>query len=467
MANRRRKKRKGRKSNVIQFNNVIRINYAVVLFVVIFIYVAISAFISMSKETISIYEVRESDINNNSIAVGVALRKESVIKTHKSGYVCYFAREGEKVGSGYGVCAIDETGDIINSISISGENSKELSDEDYASIRNLISQYKTQYKNEEFFEVYNFKSNIEDKVFEIGSDILNDTIENETSTVKATLEEISTSDSGIIIYSTDGYENTTVSTINDKSFDKSDYEKISLKTGDIISSDSPVFKIVTDENWSVVCQIDDSTKDRIKDLEYITFALNGSDEMYVSNYTIEKRDNKNYLIMNLNKYMIDFINDRFLNVEIILDRFEGLKVPKTSIAVKEVYTIDKKFIIDANGSYSLKVQSRDESGNIQTVNRDIKVYKVVDDVYYVDPEDLEETDTLVSTDDKDTIGVSLVQTGNIEGVYIVNQGVADFNMINILKDGEEFVIVEKEKGLREFDKIVMNADKVTENQIVY
>ncbi len=461
------KKRRRKQNNVVQFNNVIRVNFAVILFFAILVYVAVSAFISMSKETISIYEVRESDINNNFTVTGVALRKETVVNTRKSGYVCYFAREGEKVGSGYGVCAVDETGDIINSISISDNKSYQLTDDDYTAIRDIISLYKTNYTNENFYEVYGFKTNIEDKVFEMSSDILNKTIENESATVKATLEEISTSDSGIILYSTDGYENLSLTTINKNSFDKADYEKTSLKTGDIISSNSPIFKLVTDENWSVVCMIDEAYKERLSELDYITFKLNGSDEMYVSDFSVESKKDGVYLTINLNKYMIEFISERFLNVEIILDRFEGLKVPKSAIVEKEVYTIQEKYINDDNGSYSINVQSTDENGSVVSVDRNIKVYKSVDGIYFVDPEDIESTDVIISVDKKDTIGASLLQTGVVEGVYIVNQGVADFNMVNIIKDGEEFVIVEKEMGLREFDKIVMNSDKVTENQIVY
>ncbi len=442
-------------------------NFAVILFFIILIYVAASAFISMTKETISIYEVRESNINNNFNLTGVAIRKENVVKTHKSGYVCYFAREGEKVSSGYNVCAVDETGDVINSISISGDDSYTLTDEDYTSIRDLISSYKMNYSNEEFYEIYSFKDTVLDKVYELSSSILNDTISKESATVKSTLEEISSSTSGIVLYSTDGYEDITLSTIKDSDFNKSNYVKNSLKTGDIIGTGTAVFKMITDENWSVICQITADQAARLKNLEYLTFNLNGSEEMYVNNYEIETRGEQNYLIINLNKYMIEFISDRFLNVEVVLDRFEGLKVPNTSIVDKEVYTIQEKYITKDGNTNTLRTQSVDENGNVVTLNKNVKVYKEVDGLYYVDPEDLETTDVLVSTDGKDTIGVSLVQTGILKGVYIVNQGIADFNMIDILKDGDEFVIVSKDSGLREFDKIVMNSEKVTENQIVY
>ncbi|MCR5293246.1 MAG: hypothetical protein K6E28_10275 [Eubacterium sp.] len=461
------KKRKKKRKKVVKFHNVIRMNFAVILFFIILIYVAASAFISMTKETISIYEVRESNINNNFNLTGVAIRKENVVKTHKSGYVCYFAREGEKVSSGYNVCAVDETGDVINSISISGDDSYTLTDEDYTSIRDLISSYKMNYSNEEFYEIYSFKDTVLDKVYELSSSILNDTISKESATVKSTLEEISSSTSGIVLYSTDGYEDITLSTIKDSDFNKSNYVKNSLKTGDIIGTGTAVFKMITDENWSVICQITADQAARLKNLEYLTFNLNGSEEMYVNNYEIETRGEQNYLIINLNKYMIEFISDRFLNVEVVLDRFEGLKVPNTSIVDKEVYTIQEKYITKDGNTNTLRTQSVDENGNVVTLNKNVKVYKEVDGLYYVDPEDLETTDVLVSTDGKDTIGVSLVQTGILKGVYIVNQGIADFNMIDILKDGDEFVIVSKDSGLREFDKIVMNSEKVTENQIVY
>ena len=57
----------------------------------------------------------------------------------------------------------------------------------------------------------------------------------------------------------------------------------------------------------------------------------------------------------------------------------------------------------------------------------------------------------------------------LHGVYNINKGYAVFREITVIDENEEYCIVSSNNiySLAAYDYIVMNADEVTEDQIVY
>ena len=68
--------------------------------------------------------------------------------------------------------------------------------------------------------------------------------------------------------------------------------------------------------------------------------------------------NSYFVVLPLKKYMVDYIDERFLNIEIILNKFEGLKVPNSALQDKEVYKIPKEYINESEKSSSKSVTVR-------------------------------------------------------------------------------------------------------------
>ena len=468
------KKRSNKKQNeesVVQFNNVIKFNMAIVIFIAILIYVLLSVFKSLGKETISIYKVAESNINNNIKTTGIAIRNENVVKTDKTGYICYFSREAEKIAKGHDVCAVDETGDIINSITLSGDEDYKLTDDDYSDIRNIISLYKTNYSDNEFDAIYKLKNDIDDRIYEITNTILDDKIENESASMQSTLKSIKADESGIVMYYLDGFENVSVDGISENLFDINRYERKPLKTGEVVNSGDAVFKLLTDENWSIVCKVTSDDINLIKDRDYLTFIINNSgDEISITNFEIRTINGEQYLILNLAKYMINYVSERLLQIEIVLDKNEGLKIPNSAIAYKEVYKVGENYMQydEATSSYYVNLQYMDESGKLATKLKSVGVFRQLEDdgSYLVDPVDLESGDVIVDSTGN-ALSTSLLPIERLEGVYLANEGIADFNEINVIKQSEEFTIISKQGNIKEFDNIVMNTEGISENQIIY
>lgn len=470
----RRKKRFRRNPKVEKMNRVVKMNGAVVIFVVILFYVVASLIKSSGKTTITTYKVSSSNINHNITASGVALRTETEVKSTQSGYMIYFVRDGEKVSKGTPVCTVDSTGNVISSIQESGENEEGntlFTDADYSDIRETIDTYKTSYTDVQFSNLYNFKSQIESKVMELASEAMMDQIETGGTSVSSTLESIVAPESGAVTYFTDGYENKTPDNLTKSDFNQANYRKTSLKSGDIMNTGSTVFKICTDENWKIVCDITEEQANTLYDRNSSTlrFTVNQEPMEFTAKYDLIRRSDGYSLVLMMDKYMIDFINDRFLSVEIILDRYEGLKVPNSALVEKETYKIPLTSAATSTdaSSVSVSVRRTDENGNTVTVSVSPVIYTEDDSCYYVDESDFQETDVLVPADGSQQVPVLSLERAKVTGVYLANEGVAEFTEVTVRKKEDEFSIIQSGESLKEFDNIVLDASSVSENQTLY
>ena len=476
------KKKKRANGNVIRLSRSARLNSTIIIFSIILIYVIASIIISFMKEPITTYKVGSSNINSNITCTGIALRNELEITCSKSGYMIYFVHDGDKVKKNAPVCTVDETGNIISAIKATGESDDGnglFTQSDYASIRSTIDTYKASYSDVTFSNLYNFKSEVESKVMELSSDVMMQQINAGGTKVSSTLQTIKSTESGVITYYTDGYEKKTPETLSEDDFNKNNYKKTSLKSGDILDTGSTVFKIVSDENWNIVCQITEEQAKVIQAEDKLRFTINDSPNEVTSSFSILPRDESYFLVLPLQKYMVDFIDERFLNIEIILNKFEGLKVPNSALQEKEVYKIPKEYINESENSSTKSVTVRrfekskddasagDAEGSSKNQKVNLIVYKTDDAYYYVDEETFYDTDQILSKDKSDASPVLSLDRDTLTGVYLANTGVAEFIEVNVVKTQDEFSILKSDENLKEFDNIVLDASQVSVNQTLY
>ncbi len=461
--------RKNRDSNVVRITRTVKMNAALILFGVVLVYVAASIIIAMTKKPITTYQISSSNINNNISCTGIALRSEKEVTSTKSGYLIYFVRDGDRVSKNAPVCTVDETGNVIKEIQTTPTSSaKEFTSADYSDIRSAIDVYKSSYKDEEFYTIYNFKGQIESKVMELSNSIMVQMVKEGGAAVSSTLESIHSADSGIIVYYVDGMEAKTPETLTESDFVKADYKKQSLKSGDIMNAGSTVFKIVTDENWKIVCQLTEEETTSIMAESEIRFTINGSTQDHYSEYEIIRKSDSNFLVLSLDKYMIDYIDERFLNIEIILNRYEGLKIPNSSIVEKTVYKVPVDYVNLTDPKDPLvTIRTIHEDGSSDDEEKPLNAFKHVEQYYYVEESRLDIAAQLVKPYRTETLAVSALERIQVSGVFVANEGIADFTEIEIVKSQDEFTIIKDGRLLKEYDNIVLDADEVKENQTLY
>ncbi len=454
-------------------SNEFRMNIGTIIFAIIFFYIIIRILISLQKESLSIYEVQNSYIDTNISTTALIVRQEELVNATSSGYVSYYVRDGEKIGKNKTVYTIDETGSIYEKIKDADSDAFELTNDGLNEIRTRISNFENYFNYASFSDVYNFHYDIENAVLELTNEAMIEQLTSldDSSTDISTYKKVTTTDSGIITYYKDGYENFDIHNFKASDINKSNYKKATLKTGEIINSGDPVYKLITSENWYLIAELSDKQVKELSDQDTVTVNIHNSSKNITCNFELTKQDNKNFIIISLNQQMVNYINDRFIDIVIIQDQNNGLKIPNTSITKKSVYKIPIDYLSQGSDSTSnnlLNIKVLDDKGEVTLKQVSPDIYKTDDEYCYVDPNDFGQNDVLVNTQNNDTLALNTAEKAELQGVFCVNQGIATFRYIDVLYQDDEYTIVKPEVpySIAWYDRIILDQSLVKENQII-
>lgn len=428
---------------------------------------------SLQKESLSIYEVQNSYIDTNINTTALIVREEKLITSTKSGYVSYYVRDGEKIGKNKTVYTIDETGSIYTKLKDSDDDKLIMSEEGLTEVRTRISNFENYFNYSDFSEIYNFRYDIENAVLELTNETLIEqltSLDDESENI-STYQKVLTTESGIITYYQDGYENFDIHNFKASDVDKGTYKKQTLKTGEIINAGDPVYKLVTSENWYLVAPISKTDAAILQNESVVRINIHNSSKNITCNFELTQKNDADFIIISLNQQMVNYINDRYIDIVILMDQNNGLKIPNISIAKKQVYKIPKEFLSkgsDSTQSNFFNIKKLDEKGEVTLKQVESEIYKRDDKFCYVNPNAFQPDDVLVNIETNETFALSNATTEEIEGVYCVNQGVATFRYIDILYQDDEYTIVntDVDYSIAWYDRIVLNQTLVEENQII-
>ncbi len=445
----------------------------VILFVFILIYISSFVIKYMTKEKVDIHEVYTGSINASTTYTGIAIRSEEVVYSEYAGNINYFVREGERVAVGSIVYTVDETGRVASMIESLNSGDNAMSEMNQNTVKNALSSYKTNCADNRFYEIYDLK----DKLDQIVSDSVNENIINNLDDmIKDTGSEklfryARASKTGLVVYNVDGYENITVDQLTENSFKKESYSKTNLRAENIVVADSPVYKLITDESWQIAIPITNEQiqEQGLAEKKTVQIRFIKDDITTFANFSIVPTGSGTYGVLSLNKYMIQYASDRFVDVEIITSSATGLKIPNSSIVEKEFFTIPVEYATSGGNKSTIGFlrEHADTDGKIVTEYCDVDVYAEIDGFYYVDKSDFNYGDSILMTDSNTRYTVT--EVGMLKGCYTVNKGYAVFKRIEIIEQNQEYAIVKigLSYGLAAYDHIVLDGTKVKENQIIY
>lgn len=416
------------------------------------------------------YQVKTGSLFVDNIYTGLALREETIINSNYSGYLNYYVSEGSRIGAYKMVCTVDEGGrlqDIMNEQSM-GENS--LSEESLDNLRDDIMDFTNDFDTRNFAATYDFKYTIEGNVLKLANSNILENLEKLNRTGDSGLINVCTApDSGIVVYSYDGYENFNPNEITSEILEEKDYEKTQLIANELVSAGEPIYKLITDETWSLIIETDAQRADYLLEEEYVQVKfLKDQTVSWAEVDLITTSDGKSFIQLTFNNSMISFCSERFVKIELLIEEEEGLKVPNSAIVQKEFFIIPEAYISKSgeNGESGVLKQIYDEDGNQISKFIPVTIYSKENGTYYIDSPELKMGDTLVLTESKSTTEIK--ERGSLVGVYNKNKGYADFKQIQILYQNEEYSIIKSntEYGLIEYDYIVLEADSVNDDEFL-
>lgn len=467
------------KQKVVKFKKRKRINLGVIVFLILFLYIAINVYIYFTKEQLTIYEVHEGSTAIDNRITGLILRNEEIFTSDKAGYVSYYKKEGARVAKNETVYSIDDTG-MMSDLLTSGDVPIKISKQDSAELLHSIHAFRTSFNDDDFSSVYHFKDNMEGTVL----DILNTTIlNNQQALFEATgqsynLNAVTSPNSGIVTYYTDGYEDIEADQVSKDMFNLEEYARTGLRTTDIVDQNTPIYKLITSEKWNIILPLTEEQYDMLSGKEQVRFTILEDDLDLTAALSLSQRGSDRYAKLTLNKYLSNYIEDRYLEVKLDFDTVEGLKIPLSSIIEKEFYLVPLEYFTKGGDSMDdgLIVESYDEkSGEAKHTFTPTEIYYQDDAYAYVDTKDFESNtiikypvkEEMSNADKKDLY--RLGPTNKLIGVYNVNQGYAVFRRIEILYENKEYAIVKSNtpKGLSAYDQIALDGKTAVDEAIIY
>jgi len=454
--------------NINKYRRPLNINIGVIIFAVMFIYIFICVIMFFTKNHVNRYEVRSGSLSIANVYDGIIIRDEMIVSANSSGYVNYFAREGEHVAKGDLVYSLDETGRISE---ILEDDASEilLSGNDLNELRGDFVQFAHNYKDENFGQTYDFSYDIQGTVLKLSNyNMLNNL--QKAGISGGAVNFCYAPRSGVVVYHVDGCEHLMPSMVTEEQLSEHSDEKEQFINNTLLGSQDAVYKMITSENWSIVIAVEN---DRVARLEKEGFVevkfLKNQYTSWAKVNILQGGKDKALVELQFNNSMITFAKDRYIEIEIILDDDVGLKIPNSAIVEKEFYLIPKEYAVKGGNSSKdgFMRETYDEDGNVSTEFVDIPIYSESETDYYVDTSVLRPGDYICKPDSTDKYPVSKV--GTLVGVYNINKGFADFKEITVLYSNEEYSIVKSNTryGLTEYDYIVLDAESINENDFIY
>jgi hypothetical protein len=450
---------------VVKFKRRKSINIGVVVFLILFLYIAIYIYIYFTKDKLSIYEVHEGTTAIDNHITGIILRDEKLINSEKAGYITYHQKEGARVAKNSAVYSVNESGQLENIVAVN-DIPVTLSGKSYDKFKHSIKTFQKTFSSNDYSTVYKFKENIQNTAL----DIINETIMTQGNTIMENTDISYSNESGIITYYMDSYETLTPDTITPDMFKQENYKRISLRNAQTIERSSPVYKLITSESWSIILPLTKLQYEKLVGKEKASFTvLNDNFKITADLELLQPKNDAYYAQLIMNKYLSNYLDERFIDVELDFDSVDGLKIPASSVVEKEFYLVPIKFFAQGSDSKEMGLTKKTitEKGDITYSHVPTDIYYQDDNVAYID-KDLFPIGTMLQSPTNSDI-YTLSEIGRLTGVYNVNQGYAVFRRIEELYHNDEYYIIKENtpNGVSVYDHIALDGMAAVDNAIIY
>ena len=466
------KKKKSKNSKIVRYHRPINFNVGMIIFAIIFIYLIFSVYKYVRKDKIQFYEVVEGNIVNDTQYTGLILRNEQVESTDRSGYINYYIREGKRAGVGTRIYSIDEAGSLAKFMEENPDANVTLTSENLSDIKRQLSSFSIGYSDQRFSDVYDLRYTLEASVLEYVNFNALGNLDAMLEQTGITFQQVRAPLSGVVSYAIDGMEGLTADQVSADSFDRTKYTKSIPKSGDLIEQSTPVYKLVTSDDWSLIFPLKEDAVAEYSDktslhVTFPTYDLDTDGDFSMFTGT----DGAQYGKLDFHQYMVQFVGERYVDFEVDTERMDGLMIPVTAVTEKNFYLVPEDYLAKGgdSGDIGFMREAYSESGtSLEFVP--VTIYYSDGEYDYIEMGDkapLKGGDYIDKPNSQERYQIG--QTASLQGVYNINKGYAVFKQIEILKSNDEYYTVKKgtNYGLAVFDHIVLDANSVYEGELIY
>ncbi len=470
-----RRRSEKKKTKPSRTRNVKSINIIVVIALIVLIYLVVNIVIAMKKEHLSIYEVQAVSMARNNNALAVIIRDEENYYAGSEGYTSFYVRNGQRVGAGDTVFSLNGTKNLYEYLA-DYDVKYTMTSDDIKVLKGYISDFNSSYSDSEFDNVFELKESIDAEVQNFTDSYLMeklDTVMEEKGDVIG-LSVVKAPRSGIISFFSDSLDGLRADEVTAVTFDREQYKSKNLYDNELKKADSPVYKLVNDEGWSIIIRLNDEQYENLRESASVSFTIKEDNLHLTQKCTIYSQESAHYCRIDMTDYMVRYIKDRFLNIEFDFGSGNGLKIPSSAVTSKDFFVIPENYYVSYEqgndiiyGFTYMEYDQETKQTSYHFVEADCYYRDKDQGVVYVDTADFTYGQYIYCMEDETLYQVSVIK--QLEGVFNVNKGYAVFRRVEIISDDGEYCIVESnaDKSISEYDHIVLNAALIDENLQVY
>lgn len=456
-----------RNRKVIKFHKGSQFNIGVIIFLIILVYMLYNLFQYFTTERVAVYEVSQGTIAQNNTFTGVILREEKVYSTDISGYITYYNKDATKVGVGSYVYSVDEDGNFYRDMMAKNDGTLFSEKGAYDDLERTAQEFVLNYSDENFYQAYTFRYDMEAALMEtISENALSDLSANGGS--YNGLHACRAPEPGIVVYHTDGLENINLENFSKDTFEPSAHVKNNLMTREQVNAGDPAFKLITSEIWDLLIPIDAQTAASLSEEDVLQVKFKKNNTTAWAGSRILKKDGDSYLALTFQSAGLRFATERYLEVELLLSKTSGLKIPNSALTEKSFFLVPKDYLTKggADNSNGVMYRYEDKDGKFDTKFVPVAVAQDKNDMFYVAADEFADGDMILKPDSKETY--KLHEQDTLRGVYNINRGYAVFRKVDILFQNEEYTIVDDKTryGISLYDHIALDAGAIQENEII-
>lgn len=464
-----------KQKKIRKFRKPLRINIGLIIFLFIFIYITANVVLYFNRERLSIYEVVSTTMAEGDTITGLILRDEQVFTAEQSGFVNCYVPDGSRAAKKDVIYTIDETGSVYTQLTEAGEE-ESVPGETVENLQELITRYQEEGRQgkgmERFEEIYSLRDTVLSEVLQSsGSSML--------TSLKALLKtygdngnfHVNYADqSGIVAFYTDGYEGRAREAITAADFEaEKEYQKNYVNNASMVEAGSPVYKLIPSESWSILLPLTEEQYQKLAEQEYVNITIRRDGINTTAAVSVYQNGGAYFAELTLQRYMVRYIGQRFLDVTLSLNQVQGLKIPKSAVVERQFYKVPLEYFTAGGDTSSngLVKESFSENGETAHTFYATDLYYQDDDYGYISANgELRAGDRVKLTDSSDTYVIS--ETESLLGVYNANKGYALFRRIEMLYENEEYCIVadNTQFGLSEYDHIILQGELAVDQALL-
>ena len=452
------------------------VTFVTVVFILVLVFFAVQGINLLRHHSVSAYNVGMPGSDNVAGTYrGMILREERVVAASYDGYVNFFQTNGEWVSQNGYLATLDRDGSAAERIRNKFYGMDILSASSTKKIRAVLKTASESIDTSRFSSIYEARSDVEETILsalvrDSGSDY-------EEIFAAGVYETLNAPSSGFFLNWTDGYEGVSEDSLTKKDFDPERYTVSVVREGNKLSKGDTVLKLALDNKFRIVFPLAENDLRILSGRKSISVRMSDGQELSGA-FSLKNDAEGNPLgVVSFQKYGGNYLSSRFEEFRILDVSVTGYKIPESSLVTKNFFVVPESMLTTAGANSANAVVIETEDG-IEPVLVTVYTYDPVPEnnlvigegQAYIYSDALKAGMTLVSEGTQRETFVLGIQT-TVEGVYQINNGYCIFKPVVRLRNSLEttYVVVSSgvKGGLRPYDRILLDAKDMDENEIIF